>query len=127
MEGDRERLAAANAEIESLGRRLRDAEGQAELFRGTVSRRDAEIERLRSEHEAVQSEVERGWRYRNELEAEITRLRSAAARALERTQVCDDPSGGCDEATAILESVVNLDGTPVPHASSHRATVPRSS
>lgn len=80
MQGDRERLAAANEEVE----------------------------RLRSEHEAVQGEVERCWRYRNELEAEVTRLRSAAARALERTQV--DDSG---EATMILEQVVNLDGSPV--------------
>lgn len=114
MEGDRERLAAAKAEIESLGRRLRDAEGQAELFRGTVSRRDDEIERLRAEHEAVQSEVERCWRYRNELEAEVTRLRSAAARALERTQVCDGLSGACEEASDILSQVVELDGSPVP-------------
>lgn len=45
--------------------------------------------------------------------AEIARLRSAAARALERTQVCDGSSGACDEAATILEQVVNLDGTPV--------------
>jgi hypothetical protein len=40
------------------------------------------------------------------------RLRDAAARALERCQVADDPSGAADEAAAILEQVVNLDATP---------------
>jgi hypothetical protein len=39
------------------------------------------------------------------------RLRSAAARALERCQVADDPSGAAAEAAAILEQVVNLDGS----------------
>jgi hypothetical protein len=40
------------------------------------------------------------------------RLRDAAARALERCQVADDPSGAADEAATILEQVVNLDATP---------------
>ncbi len=42
------------------------------------------------------------------------RLLSAAARALERVQVADDPSGAADEAEAILSKVVTLDGKYVP-------------
>lgn len=42
------------------------------------------------------------------------RLLAAAARALERCQVADDPSGAADEAAAILEQVVTLNGTYVP-------------
>lgn len=41
-------------------------------------------------------------------EQEIKRLRSAAARALERVQVED-----CGEAEMILSQVVNLDASPV--------------
>ena len=65
-------------------------------------------------HAALQDEVERTWRYRNELETQRARLLDRAARALERTQVAADPSGAADEATAILEQVVTLDGTYVP-------------
>lgn len=43
-------------------------------------------------------------------ERQFERLLSAAARALERTQVADDRSGAADEATAILEAVVTLAG-----------------
>ncbi len=41
------------------------------------------------------------------------RLLNAAARALERCQVADDPSGAADEAADILSKVVELDGTEV--------------
>lgn len=44
-------------------------------------------------------------------EEEVERLRHVMARALERTQVSCDTSGAADEATAILEAEVNLDGT----------------
>ena len=74
----------------------------------------ARIEELTAEHAALQDEVERTWRYRNELETQRARLLDHAARALERTQVAADPSGAADEATAILEQVVTLDGTYVP-------------
>lgn len=50
-------------------------------------------------------------RERDEARSEVERLRSAAARALERTQVCDGTSGACQEAEMILGQVVNLDGT----------------
>lgn len=48
------------------------------------------------------------------LQRERDRLLNAAARALERCQVADDPSGAADEAAAILSEVVTLDGQYVP-------------
>lgn len=47
----------------------------------------------------------------DELSEANERLLSAGARALERCEVADDPSGAADEAAAILRTVVNLDGT----------------
>ena len=38
------------------------------------------------------------------------KLRDALARALERCEVADDPSGAADEAAAILREAVDLDG-----------------
>jgi hypothetical protein len=46
-------------------------------------------------------------------EGEADQLRKVMAHALERCQVADDPSGAADEAAAILEQHVNLDGSSV--------------
>lgn len=44
---------------------------------------------------------------------ERDRLLNALARALERCEVADDPTGAADEAAAILREVVALDATEV--------------
>lgn len=65
---------------DSLERRLRDAEGQATLFRGAVERRDAEVERLREEAATAQE-----WATRCEHNRiEVERLREAMERAVRK-------------------------------------------
>jgi hypothetical protein len=51
-------LRECRAEVERLGRQLRDAQGQAELFRGALDRKDAEVERLRAALESLVRFVE---------------------------------------------------------------------
>ena len=59
---------------DSLERRLRDAEGQATLFRRAVERRDAEVERLREEAATAQEWATRCEHNRIEVERLRRRL-----------------------------------------------------
>lgn len=89
---------------------------EVERLRAEVLDNHAEIVRQRRIIEGVQSKtaldvvVEK-----MQAEDYARRLLLVMAAALERTQVADDPSGAADEATAILEAEVNLDGSPVIH------------
>jgi hypothetical protein len=62
----------------------------------------------------IQEEYDSAYTWAVENERANQRLLRAAAAALERCQVATDPSGAADEAAAILEEVVTLEGQYIP-------------
>jgi hypothetical protein len=74
----------------------------------------AEVERLTEQCAALQAECDSFYAATAENERANLRLLRAAAAALERCEVADDPTGAADEAAAILRQVVTLSGEYVP-------------